>query len=98
GRGFEEALACAGAGVPWTCVPGITSAISVPATAGIPVTHRGVTHDFTVVSGHVPPGHRDSLVDWAALARLRGTLVLMMAVENLPAIAGRSGERRVGQE
>jgi uroporphyrin-III C-methyltransferase/precorrin-2 dehydrogenase/sirohydrochlorin ferrochelatase len=87
GRGFEEALACAGAGVPWTCVPGITSAISVPATAGIPVTHRGVTHDFTVVSGHVPPGHRDSLVDWAALARLRGTLVLMMAVENLPAIA-----------
>jgi uroporphyrin-III C-methyltransferase / precorrin-2 dehydrogenase / sirohydrochlorin ferrochelatase len=87
GRGFEEALACAGAGVPWTCVPGITSAISVPATAGIPVTHRGVTHDFTVVSGHVPPGHPDSLVDWAALARLRGTLVLMMAVENLPAIA-----------
>jgi uroporphyrin-III C-methyltransferase / precorrin-2 dehydrogenase / sirohydrochlorin ferrochelatase len=87
GRGFEEALACAAAGVPWTCVPGITSAISVPANAGIPVTHRGVTHEFTVVSGHIPPGHPDSLVDWPALARLKGTLVLMMAVENLPAIA-----------
>ena len=86
GRGFEEAIACAEAGVPWTAVPGITSAISVPAAAGIPVTHRGVTHEFTVVSGHIPPGHPESLVDWAALARLRGTLVLLMAVENLPAI------------
>jgi uroporphyrin-III C-methyltransferase/precorrin-2 dehydrogenase/sirohydrochlorin ferrochelatase len=87
GRGFEEAIACAEAGVPWTVVPGITSAISVPATAGIPVTHRGVTHEFTVVSGHIPPDHPDSLVDWEALARLRGTLVLLMAVENLPKIA-----------
>lgn len=86
GRGFEEALACAEAGVPWTCVPGVTSAISVPAAAGIPVTHRGVTHEFTVVSGHIPPGHPDSLVEWSALARLTGTLVLLMAVENLPAI------------
>lgn len=86
GRGFEEALACAEAGVPWTCVPGVTSAISVPAVAGIPVTHRGVTHEFTVVSGHLPPGHPDSLVEWSALARLTGTLVLLMAVENLPAI------------
>ena len=86
GRGFEEALACAEAGVPWTCVPGITSAISVPAGVCIPVTHRGVTHDFTVVSGHLPPGHPESLADWPALARLSGTLVLMMAVENLPAI------------
>ncbi|MPZ94122.1 MAG: uroporphyrinogen-III C-methyltransferase [Propionibacteriales bacterium] len=87
GRGFEEALACAAADVPWRVVPGVTSAISVPARAGIPVTHRGVAHEFTVVSGHLPPGHPDSLVDWAALARLRGTLVLMMAVDNLSAIA-----------
>jgi uroporphyrin-III C-methyltransferase/precorrin-2 dehydrogenase/sirohydrochlorin ferrochelatase len=89
GRGFEEALACAAAGVPWTVVPGITSSISVPAVSGIPVTHRGVTHEFTVVSGHIPPSHPDSLVNWDALAQLRGTLVLLMAVENLPAITER---------
>nr|WP_202885924.1 uroporphyrinogen-III C-methyltransferase [Kribbella sandramycini] len=89
GRGFEEALACAAAGVPWTVVPGITSSISVPAVAGIPVTHRGVTHEFTVVSGHIPPSHPESLVNWDALAQLHGTLVLLMAVENLPAIAER---------
>ncbi|WP_433022811.1 uroporphyrinogen-III C-methyltransferase [Kribbella sp. CA-294648] len=87
GRGFEEALACAAAGVSWTVVPGITSSIAVPAVAGIPVTHRGVTHEFTVVSGHIPPGHPDSLINWEALAQLRGTLVLLMAVENLPVIA-----------
>jgi uroporphyrin-III C-methyltransferase / precorrin-2 dehydrogenase / sirohydrochlorin ferrochelatase len=46
-----------------------------------------VAHDFTVVSGHVPPGHADSLVDWGAVGRLRGTLLLMMAVEHAPAIA-----------
>ena len=87
GRGFEEALACAEAGVPCRVIPGITSAISVPALAGVPVTHRGVAHEFSVVSGHLPPGHPDSLVDWASLARLRGTLVLLMAVENIGAIA-----------
>jgi uroporphyrin-III C-methyltransferase/precorrin-2 dehydrogenase/sirohydrochlorin ferrochelatase len=87
GRGFEEAIACAEAGIPVQVVPGITSAISVPAIAGIPVTHRGVTHEFTVVSGHVAPDHPDSLVDWAALGRLRGTLVLLMAMERLGAIA-----------
>jgi uroporphyrin-III C-methyltransferase/precorrin-2 dehydrogenase/sirohydrochlorin ferrochelatase len=89
GRGFEEALACAEAGVPWTVIPGLTSAISVPAVAGIPVTHRGVAHEFTVVSGHLPPGHPDSLVEWDAVARLRGTVVLLMAVQNLPQIAER---------
>ena len=55
--------------------------------AGIPVTHRGVTHDLTIVSGHLPPGHPESLVQWGALASLRGTIVLMMAVENAPLIA-----------
>jgi uroporphyrin-III C-methyltransferase/precorrin-2 dehydrogenase/sirohydrochlorin ferrochelatase len=89
GRGFEEALACAEAGVPWTVVPGISSSISVPAVNGIPVTHRGVTHEFTVVSGHIPPSHPDSLINWDALAQLKGTLVLLMAVENLPAITER---------
>ncbi|MGV9747726.1 uroporphyrinogen-III C-methyltransferase [Rhodococcus zopfii] len=83
GRGFEELQACAAAGVPVTVVPGITSAISVPSAADVPVTHRGVTHEFVVVSGHVAPDHPDSLTDWPALARLRGTLVLLMAVERI---------------
>lgn len=87
GRGYEELEACVEAGVPVTVVPGITSAISVPSAAGIPVTHRGVTHEFVVVSGHVAPDHPDSLVDWSALARLRGTLVLLMAVERIEQFA-----------
>ncbi|MGO4617789.1 uroporphyrinogen-III C-methyltransferase [Nocardia sp. 2YAB30] len=87
GRGYEELEACVDAGVPVTVVPGVTSPISVPAAAGIPVTHRGVTHEFVVVSGHVAPDHPDSLVDWPALARLRGTLVLMMAVERIEQFA-----------
>jgi uroporphyrin-III C-methyltransferase/precorrin-2 dehydrogenase/sirohydrochlorin ferrochelatase len=87
GRGYEEVLACREAGVPVTVIPGISSPLAVPALAGIPVTHRGVTHDLTIVSGHLPPGHPESLVQWAALANLRGTLVLMMAVENAPVIA-----------
>src|SRR4051795_10806481 len=87
GRGMEELEACVAAGVPVEVVPGVTSAIGVPALAGIPVTHRGLTHEFVVVSGHVPPGHPQSLVDWAALARLRGTLVVLMGVDTAPAIA-----------
>lgn len=89
GRGYEEVLACTAAGVPVTVIPGITSAISVPEVAGIPVTHRGVAHEFTVISGHLPPDHPESLVAWDAVAGLRGTVVLLMAVENLPAIAAR---------
>ncbi|SOD61366.1 uroporphyrin-III C-methyltransferase / precorrin-2 dehydrogenase / sirohydrochlorin ferrochelatase [Streptomyces zhaozhouensis] len=87
GRGREEAQALAEAGVPFTVVPGVTSAVSVPAAAGVPVTHRGVAHEFTVVSGHLAPDDPRSLVDWPALARLRGTLVLLMAVERMAAIA-----------
>jgi uroporphyrin-III C-methyltransferase/precorrin-2 dehydrogenase/sirohydrochlorin ferrochelatase len=68
-------------------VPGVTSAVAVPALAGIPVTHRGMTHEFVVVSGHLPPGHPQSLVDWAAIGRLRGTVVILMGVETAPAIA-----------
>jgi uroporphyrin-III C-methyltransferase / precorrin-2 dehydrogenase / sirohydrochlorin ferrochelatase len=87
GRGGEEAIACAEAGVPVTVVPGVTSSIAAPALAGIPVTHRGVAHEFTVVSGHVPPDSPQSLVDWPALARMRGTLVVLMGLKNLPHIA-----------
>jgi uroporphyrin-III C-methyltransferase / precorrin-2 dehydrogenase / sirohydrochlorin ferrochelatase len=87
GRGMEEFEACVAAGVPVEVVPGVTSAVAVPALAGIPVTHRGLTHEFVVVSGHLPPGHPKSLVDWAALARLRGTVVVLMGVDTAPAIA-----------
>lgn len=87
GRGMEERLACVEAGVECTVIPGITSAIAVPSGADVPVTHRGVAHAFTVVSGHLPPGHSDSLVDWSALAQTGGTIVLLMAVDNLGAIA-----------
>src|SRR4051812_42107922 len=87
GRGYEEILACQEAGVPVTVIPGISSPIAVPGIAGIPVTHRGVTHEFTVISGHLPPGHPESLVVWEGVAQLRGTVVLMMGVENAPAIA-----------
>ncbi len=87
GRGYEEVLACRAAGVEVQVIPGLTSPIAVPAIAGIPVTHRGVAHEFTVISGHLPPGHEQSLTDWSAVARLRGTLLLMMAVEHAPQIA-----------
>ncbi|TCB95836.1 uroporphyrinogen-III C-methyltransferase [Micromonospora zingiberis] len=86
GRGGEELLACAAAGVPVTVVPGVTSSIAAPAAAGIPVTHRSVAHEFTVVSGHVAPDSPASLVRWEALAALRGTLVILMGLKNLPAI------------
>ncbi|MFD9565007.1 uroporphyrinogen-III C-methyltransferase [Streptomyces sp. NPDC059994] len=87
GRGMEELHALAEAGIPCTVVPGISSSISVPGAAGIPVTHRGVAHEFTVVSGHVAPDDARSLVDWEALARLTGTLVILMGVDKIGAIA-----------
>ncbi|GEL26202.1 uroporphyrinogen-III C-methyltransferase [Pseudonocardia sulfidoxydans NBRC 16205] len=83
GRGYEEVQACTAAGVPVTVVPGITSAFAAPAVAGVPVSHRGVAHEIVVVSGHVAPGDPRSLTDWAALGRMRGTIVLMMAVERI---------------
>ncbi|WP_031079930.1 uroporphyrinogen-III C-methyltransferase [Streptomyces sp. NRRL S-118] len=87
GRGMEEAQALAEAGIACTVVPGISSSISVPGAAGIPVTHRGVAHEFTVVSGHVAPEDPRSLVDWESLAKLRGTLVILMGVDKIGAIA-----------
>jgi uroporphyrin-III C-methyltransferase / precorrin-2 dehydrogenase / sirohydrochlorin ferrochelatase len=86
GRGGEEALACARAGIPFEVVPGVTSAVAVPACAGIPVTHRGITQDFAVVSAHLDPSHPGATVDWEALAAGPGTLVLLMAVARLPEV------------
>jgi uroporphyrin-III C-methyltransferase/precorrin-2 dehydrogenase/sirohydrochlorin ferrochelatase len=88
GRGGEEYLACVAAGVPVTVVPGITSALAGPAAAGIPLTHRGVSADFTVVSGHLDPGRpADEGIDWPGLAAGAGTLVLLMAMDRLDLIA-----------
>jgi uroporphyrin-III C-methyltransferase/precorrin-2 dehydrogenase/sirohydrochlorin ferrochelatase len=86
GRGAEEVLACLRAGVPVTVVPGVTSAVGVPASAWVPVTHRGVAQDFHVVSVHVPPDDERSAVDWGILGGSRGTLVLLMAVEHIGAV------------
>jgi uroporphyrin-III C-methyltransferase len=83
GRGGEEVLACLAAGVPVRVVPGVSSAVAVPAASGIPVTHRGLSHAFTVISGHQRPSE-DEL---AALARLGGTIVVLMGVVNLEQIA-----------
>lgn len=86
-RGYEEVLACTEAGIPVTVVPGVSSAIAVPALAGVPVTHRAVNHEFVVVSGHLAPDDPESLVNWDALAKLSGTLVLLMAVERMELFA-----------
>lgn len=87
GRGAEEVLACLRAGVPVTVVPGVTSAVGVPASAWVPVTHRGVAQEFHVVSVHVAPGDERSTVNWELLGGSSGTLVLLMAVERIGAIA-----------
>ncbi|MEV5893410.1 uroporphyrinogen-III C-methyltransferase [Nonomuraea fuscirosea] len=87
GRGGEEMIACAHAGIPVLVVPGITSAVAVPAAAGVPVTHRGVSQEFHVISVHVAPDDPKSTVDWPGLARSQGTLVLLMAVERLAKVA-----------
>jgi uroporphyrin-III C-methyltransferase/precorrin-2 dehydrogenase/sirohydrochlorin ferrochelatase len=87
GRGGEEMLACLRAGVPVTVVPGVSSAIGVPTAAGVPVTHRGTAQAFHVISVHVPPGDEGSTVDWPALARSDGTLVLLMSLPRVGAVA-----------
>lgn len=78
GRGGEEAAALAEAGIPYEVVPGISSAVAVPAYAGIPLTHRGVASSFVVTTGHP-----ESSVQWDVLARFEGTLVLLMGVATL---------------
>ncbi|MCY4581623.1 MAG: uroporphyrinogen-III C-methyltransferase [Chloroflexi bacterium] len=101
GRGGEEAMALAEAGVRFEVVPGVTSAIAVPAYAGVPVTHRDIAAAFTVVTGSEDPAKPDPQVDWRALARVGGTLVVLMGWRSLPAIVqtligeGRSPETPV---
>ena len=87
GRGGEEALALAAAGIRFEVVPGVSSALAAPAAAGIPVTHRGVATSVTIATGHGENGTPDH--DWESLARMRGTLVFMMAVERMDQIVGR---------
>ena len=82
GRGGEEMLACIAAGVPVHVVPGVSSAVAVPAGGGIPVTHRGLSRSFTVISGHTPPEPNE--LD--GLVRLGGTIVILMGIGNLTQI------------
>jgi uroporphyrinogen III methyltransferase/synthase len=89
GRGGEEALALARAGVRFEIVPGVTAGVAAPAYAGIPVTHRDAASAVAFVTGHEDPGKPESALDWEALARFPGTLVLYMGVRNLPLIAER---------
>ncbi len=86
GRGGEEVLACAEAGIPVAVIPGVTSAVAGPELAGIPVTHRGVSQGFTVVSAHVGPESPTSTLNWAALANTGTTLVVLMGVKTLPEV------------
>jgi uroporphyrin-III C-methyltransferase len=86
GRGGEEALALAAAGVPFRIVPGVTAGYGALAYAGIPATHRGLAQSVAFVTGHHAGGGDARDVDWAALAKGAGTLVLYMALQRLPAI------------
>ena len=88
GRGGEEILALQAAGVPFEVVPGITSAVAVPAYAGVPVTHRGLSTSFTVVTGHSRHAV-DRETNWEALAEAGGTIVVLMGVAHRAAIAAR---------
>ena len=83
GRGAEEAEVLADAGIPFEIVPGISSALAVPAYAGIPVTHRDVASSFTVFTGHEDPTKEQSAIDYAALVQGRGTLVMLMGASRL---------------
>ncbi|MFM8856222.1 MAG: uroporphyrinogen-III C-methyltransferase [Actinomycetota bacterium] len=88
GRGGEEAIALRTAGLEVTVVPAVTSAIAGPASAGIPLTHRGVSSSFTVVTGHRENGGLEG-VDWDAIGRLNGTVVILMGVVERGDIARR---------
>lgn len=89
GRGGEEAIDLKREGIDFEIVPGITSAISVPAYAGIPVTHRNVSTSFHVITGHENPSKEEASVDYSALARLNGTLIFLMGVGRLREITGK---------
>jgi uroporphyrinogen III methyltransferase/synthase len=87
GRGGEEGIALAQAGVSFEVVPGVSSAIAAPSYAGIPVTHRNVASQVTFITGHEDPTKPESAIDWAQLARLGGTKVFLMGIERLREIA-----------
>ena len=95
GRGGEEAQALAAASLPFEVVPGVTSAIAVPAYAGIPVTHRGMTSHVTFFTGHENPEKTESSINFEALARLGGTQVMLMGVERIEVIARQMMEHGV---
>jgi uroporphyrinogen III methyltransferase/synthase len=86
GRGAEEAEALASAGIEFEIVPGVTSAFAAPAYAGIPVTHRGQNSHVTIFTGHEDPSKKASAIDFAALAKLGGTQVMVMGMQRLDAI------------
>ena len=87
GRGGEELEAVREAGIEVEVVPGISSALAVPASVGIPLTHRRYTSQVTIVTGHEDPAKEDSAINWAGLAPGPGTIVVLMGVRNLPRIA-----------
>ncbi|MCE5286359.1 MAG: uroporphyrinogen-III C-methyltransferase [Pelosinus sp.] len=89
GRGGEEALELLKYNIPFEIVPGVTSAISVPAYAGIPVTHRGIATSFAVITGHEDPAKAESTIKWDKLATAVDTLVFLMGIENLPHITAK---------
>src|ERR671923_294809 len=91
GRGGEEAEALADAGVRFEVVPGVTAGVAAPAYAGIPVTHRDAASAVAFVTGHEDPDKPESAIDWEALARFPGTLVLYMGVRNLRLVTERLG-------
>jgi uroporphyrin-III C-methyltransferase len=89
GRGGEEVAALVAAGVPVEVVPGISSAIAVPASAGIPVTHRRLASTVTIVTGHEDPDKGGATVDWEWVAASNGTIVILMGLQHLSAISAR---------
>jgi uroporphyrinogen III methyltransferase/synthase len=101
GRGGEEASALAAAGIPFEVVPGVSSAVAVPAYAGIPLTHRGTASSFAVVTGHEDDGRAETAIDWPRIATAVDTVVILMGARSLPRIAaalidgGRPGDTPV---
>jgi uroporphyrinogen III methyltransferase/synthase len=89
GRGGEEAQTLADNGIPFQIIPGVTTAVAVPAYAGIPVTHRGLASSFAVITGHEDPSKGRSSINWAKLATAVDTLVFLMGMKNLPDIVAR---------
>ncbi len=89
GRGSEEAIVCAEAGIPFEVVPGVSSAFAVPAYAGIPLTHRHISRSFTIMTGHDDPDNPEVAAQWQAVIQTGGTLVILMGVRQLSSISQR---------